>query len=306
MKIILHLLLFFFINLQTNYSLAQENYFTVLAAQGKILSLINSKSNWNEIKTGSKIYPNEKIKTGNSSYIGLVHSNGNSIEIKNEGVYEFDQLKNLIRNNSKSSNVRFVEFIVDKITKKAEDLKNIKYMGAVVRAKANYITTGIPHTSLIIDSNIVFKWYPYSSSSNYIFKLINNNNVTLFMKELSDTTIDCTINLLHLNKDENYKWLVFDYNNSKISSDTNYIMIPAPNKLEAIRDSINELSSTFGKDTTAITQIIYASFYQNNQLNIEALNAYKKAIQLAPNVEIYKKMFTSFLLNMKLNKMIDY
>ncbi|MGD1007906.1 MAG: hypothetical protein ABR980_11830 [Ignavibacteriaceae bacterium] len=306
MKIILRILFFFFIITGTCNLFAQENYFTVLAAQGKISLLKNGKSNWIDIKTGDKINPGEKLKVGNNEYAGLVYSSGISIELKKEGVYDFDRLKNSIKNNYKSSNRKFTEYVINELTKKAKDSEDMKSMGAVVRKRTNYIEIGIPSPSLVIDSNIVFKWYPYSTSSNYIFKLLNNNDVTLFMKELTDTTLDCPIDLFHLNKGKNYKWIVFVYNNSGISSDTNYIMIPAAGKLEAIRDSINELNSIFGKDTTAITQIIYASFYQNNQLNIEALNAYGKALQLAPDVDVYKKMFANFLLKMKLTRMINY
>lgn len=285
---------------------AQDNYFTVLAAQGKISLLKSGRTNWIDIKTGDKINPGEKLKVGNNEYAGLVFSSGISIEIKKEGVYDFNQLKNSIKNNYKSSNKKFTEYVINELTAKAKDSEEMKSIGAVVRKRANFIETGIPSRSLVIDSNIVFKWYPHTTSSNYIFKLLNNRDVTLYMKVLTDTAFDCPVSLIHLNSGTNYKWIVFDYDHSGVSSDTNYIMVPSSGKLKAIRDSINELNSIFGKDTTAITQIIYASFYRDNQLNIEALNAYIKALQLAPDVDVYKKMFAIFLLKMKLTRMIYY
>jgi hypothetical protein len=306
MKIILHLIFFFSIIILPGILFAGENYYIVLAAQGDV-SLQNIAGNtWVGIKEGNQINPGEKIKVGTNAYIGLVYSNGGSIEIKQEGIYDFNHIKNLTKNNLKSPNRKFAEYVLNQLTKSAKESGEMKSMGAVVRQRANYIETGIPSYSLVIDSNIVFNWYPNSASSSYIFKLVNNNNVTLFMNVLIDTAVDCPISLFHLNQGENYKWMVSDYNDPKISSDTNYIMIPAAGKLEAIKDSINELNSNFGSDTTAVTWIIYALFYQNNQLNLAALNAYRKAVRLAPDVNIYKKMFANFLLNVKLTWMIDY
>jgi hypothetical protein len=313
MKKITHLLFFFLIIIGTGHLFAQENYFTVLAAQGEIsLKKINVKG-WVDLKTGDKINSGEKLKVGSNSYIGLLYSSGISTEIKTEGIYDFDRIKNSTKNTFKSPNKKFADYVFNQLTKKAEESGEMKSMGAVVRQRANFIEAGIPFSFLAIDSNIVFKWYPVFTSSHgisdstyYIFKLTNNKNVTLFMKVLADTVFNCSINSFHLTKGETYKWIVLDYNNSKFSSDTNYIMIPSSGKLDAIRDSINELNSNFGSDSTAITQIIYASFYQNNQLNIQALDAFRTAEQLAPDVEIYKKMFAEFLLSIKLTRMIDY
>jgi hypothetical protein len=305
MKLILLFLFFSFIIGVTANVFAQENYFTVLASQGNIL-LQKSETNMVDIKTGSKINPGEQIKVGKNAYISLVYSNGMSMEIKKDGVYDFDRLKNSINSNYKSPDKKFTGYVISELTKKARESREMKSMGAVVRERANYIETGIPSSSLVIDSNLVFKWFSHGNTIHYIFKLINDSGVTLFMKEITDTTIDCPIYLFHLNKNENYKWIVFDYNNPGTSTDTNYIMIPAPYILEAIRDSINELNANFGNDSTAVSQIIYASFYQDNELNFEALKAYSRALRSAPDVDVYRKMFTAFLLKMKLNRMLDY
>ena len=306
MKLKLHFLFLSFIIGATGNVFAQENYFTVLAAQGDILLQKTGETKMVDIKTGNNINPGEQINVGKNAYISLVYSNGMSIEIKKDGVYDFDRLKNSINNNYKSPDKKFTGYVISELTKKATESREMKSMGAVVRVRTNYIETGIPSSSLVIDSTLVFKWFSHGNTNHYIFKLINSSGVTLFMKEITDTTIDCPIYLFHLNKNENYKWIVFDYSNPGISTDTNFIMIPAPYKLEAIRDSIKELNANFGNDSTAVSQIIYASFYQDNELNFEALKAYARALRSAPDVDIYRKMFTAFLLKTKLYRMVDY
>ncbi len=306
MKTMLNYLLGLMIIILSVNSFAQEDYFSVLAEQGKISLVKTGGRNWKEIQIGSRIFPGEKIRTNKGSYIALVYSEGNTLEINKASVYSFDGLKDKIYKNFKSSNKRFAEYVISEIRKKEDDAGEMKSLGAVVREKPNYIAAGIPYSTHVIDSNIVFKWYPYSNSKSYIFELYNNNGQMLYMKKLSDTLFNCPLNMFHLNKNEKYEWKVTDYNNNKISSDRNFIMIPAPDKSGAIKDSLKELKETFAGSNSAINKIILASFYQNNQLNIEALKEYKEAVRLAPDVKIYKKMLNSFLLKMKLDRMINY
>lgn len=298
-------LLFISLNAYVNL-FAQENSFTVLAVQGKIFLQKSRDTSRVELITGSKINPGETITAGSNSYAGLLFSNGSAAEIKKEGVYNFEQLKKSIKTGLKSSNRKFAEYMVGQLTKNVKDSYDMKLTGAVVRKRAEFIEIGIPYLNAVIDSNLVFKWYPYSKSSVYIFKIINSHDVTLFMKSTADTSLNCDINSLHLNRDENYKWVVFDYKNPAISSDSNYIILPPPSDVKALKDSVEQMNSVFTDDSSAVTRIIYASFYRNNNLNIEALNSYKKAVELAPDVDIYKKMYADFLIRMKLHRMLDY
>lgn len=290
----------------TSFTLAQKDYFTVLAHQGEISLIKPNESRYIKIQTGGKIFPGEGLKISNKSYVALTYSLGSSIEINEAGVYDFNKIKNSIKKNYKSVNVKFFNYVIDQVKKQEEETEKMKSFGAVVRERKNYIAPGIPFTTTVVDSVIEFKWYPNSNSRNYIFKLFNDNNVTLFMKELSDTSVTCRLKIFHLQQNEVYRWMVFDYDNSAISSDTNYIMLPTSYKFKAIKDSIKELDNLLGEENTAIKNIIFACFYQNNGLNLKALEAYKKAVQLAPEVNTYKKIFASFLIKIKLNRMIDY
>ncbi len=290
----------------TSLTLAQKDYFTVLARQGEISLIKPGENKHVMVQTGGKILPGERLKISNKSYVALTYSLGSSIEINKAGIYDFNGIKNSIKKNYKSANVKFLNYVIDQVKKNEEETEEMKSFGAVVRERKNYIAPGIPFTTMVIDSIIEFKWYPNPNSKNYIFKLLNDNNVTLFMKELNDTAVTCSLNTFYLKKNKVYKWMVFDYNNSSVYSDTNYIIIPPPSRYNAIIDSIKELKSLLGEGNTAIRNIIFACFYQNNGLNIKALEAYKKALQLAPRVNSYVKMYACFLLKTKLNRMIDY
>ncbi len=304
-KIVLNISVIIFLA-GTSFTPAQTDYFTVLAHQGEISLIKPNESRYIKIQTGGKIFPGEGLKISYKSYVALTYSLGSSIEINKAGIYNFNRIKNSIKKNYKSVNVKFFNYVIDQVKKQEEETDKMKSFGAVVRERKNYIAPGIPYSTVVLDSIIEFKWYPNPNSKNYIFKLLNDNNVTLFMKELSDTSVTCKLKIFHLHQNEVYRWMVFDYDNSTISSDTNFIMLLPSYRDNAIKDSIKELDGLLGEENTAIKNLIFACFYRNNGLNLKALEAYKKAVRLAPEVNAYKKIFASFLIKIKLNRMIDY
>lgn len=305
MKLIIYYLLFIFLIVSTGHVFAQVNYFTVLATRGNIYCLNDTASKPVQVKIGERILEGDTINLRDSSYVGLANNTGQTLEIERAGSYSFARLMTIIDSNYESSGKRFVTYVLEGVIKKAENIAQMKSLGAVVRKQENEISIGVPFKTLIIDSSITFKWFGNQDSDGYIFKLFNSSGVTLFMQKLDDTTITFPLNQFHLDRDEYYKWMVSDYKHPDISSDTNFIMIPSPYELESIKDTIKELKTTFEDTTSALGYFVSALFYQRNQLNLKALDAYRKAIHYAPLVNIYKKSFSEFLINMRLYNMVE-
>lgn len=282
---------------------AQENNFKVLAIKGEILIDSDNTNLWHSLTLGSEITGSEKIKLNNNSYLGLAYSPGGTIELKKPGEYNYSQLKFFVKLDYRSVNRKFSDFVFNELTKKIGLIKEMKSAGAVIRLRPNCIPVAVPFSSYTIDSVINFKWHPVSSSSNYIFKLINCSNRTIFMKEVSDTVLSVNLNSLYLASDTAYKWYVYDFENPSVSSDTNCIIKYSQNKIEAIKDSLIELNKTLGSEPSALNQVIYSEFYQRNQLNIDALQALENATALEPSVDAYENMLNDFLINMRIIKM---
>ncbi len=284
---------------------AQETSFTVLAVNGKIsLSSLNSKTS-NNLFTGTKILHGNKINLGNSSYLGLLYSEGGTIELKTPGVYDFNMLSSRLKNINKSANQKFIQFVCTEFAKKIYNKRNMKLYGEVVRVRDNYIASALPNSFSVIDSIVNFGWYPISGSPHFIFKLMNTSNKTIFMKELSDTLITLNLNSFYLENDSVYKWIVYSYDNPRQSSDTNFFSKLSPVKAESIKDSLYQLSKTIGEDNNALNAILYAEMYCRNNLNLEACAEYKKAFEFEPSVETYKNLYHNFLILMKLDKMVQ-
>jgi cytochrome c-type biogenesis protein CcmH/NrfG len=67
-----------------------------------------------------------------------------------------------------------------------------------------------------------------------------------------------------------------------------------------VKKSLAEMSGDVG-EKTALSQLILAGFYEENNLLIDAISAYKEAIKLAPDVPSFQESYDEFLLrhNMK-------
>jgi len=279
---------------------AQGSSFTVLAVSGKVF-LISGNSNSNvNLTIGAKLVEGDKLQLNEGSYIGLFHSNGKTIEIKNPGQYDYSQVLKALLSNSRTTEKKFSQFVYTELTNKLKKAYEMKMTGAVVRGRLNFISVNIPYSFSALDSTVNFSWNSIPLSKGYIFKLINNSGQTVFMKKMRDTSINVNLNSLYLESDINYKWVVFNYENEKISSDTNYFSTLSTFKIKEITDSLNEIYGTIGSDNNALNAILYAEFYQRNNLNIEALNEYKRAVDLEPSVELYNNLYQAYLIKMKL------
>jgi hypothetical protein len=279
-----------------NYKLyAQTDLFTILAVQGKVAISKNKPDVWKNLKIGDKFSSEYKIKIGKNSYAGMIYANGKSVELHQQGIFNCSELKSSALGSPASSNKKFVEFVLKELTKNIENSREMKVTGAVVRERINEIVVGIPSNTSIIDANMNFKWFPYTGTNDYNFKIIDEENKTIYMKKLQDTSITIDLNLFCFPGNPGFRWIVSDYDNSKISSDTNYIIKFTQSQAEAIKDSVALINETIGNEESSINQTILAEFYQRNNLNIDALEAYKKAVKLSPGVKIYPNLFKEFL-----------
>jgi hypothetical protein len=293
-KVVMNLIIIIFAAFICNIP-AQTDSFTILAVQGKVLLSKNKPVMWSNLKIGDRFSGDSKIKLSKDSYAGMIYSNGTSIELHQPGIYDCSTLKSLTLNTQISSNKKFMDFVLKELSKKIDNPLEMKVTGAVVRGRINYIAAGMPFNTCIIDPIVNFKWYPDERTDYYNFKILDGENRTLYIKKLQDTSITININLFNNPGNSCFKWIVSNYEKLEISSDTNYIIKFTQLQTEAIKDSVEQLNEILGKEQSALNQIILAEFYQRNNLNIDALNGYKKAVSLAPKVKIYSAMFKEFL-----------
>jgi hypothetical protein len=159
-----------------------------------------------------------------------------------------------------------------------------------------------PAFTVIMDSNVTFRWYPAKEIHTYAFRLLNPSKGTVIIKETADTALTLNIEELNLEPGKHYSWFVFNPEDPSVSSDSSQIMTLSRSETEAIKDSLAELSSDLPDKMSPLSQIITATFFENNKLNLNALEYYERSISYTGHVPEFQKKYLLFLIRAGLYK----
>lgn len=280
---------------------AQSALFTVIASGGKVFLSGRDTSQWIQLTAGSRVFKGDRIKTGDNSYLGLCHMNGRTLEILKEGVYKADELSEKLAAENTSVTKKLTDFLVGEIVTKNKG-KDMKYISAVARENLTYIDKDFPAFTFVMDSSVTFRWYPAKDVHTYAFRLLNPSGGTVLIKETSDTSITVNIEELNLEPEKHYSWFVFNPENPEVSSDSSYIMTLTRSGLEALKDSLAELRNDLSDRMSPLNQIMIATFFENNKMNLNALEYYERSAVYTGHVPEFQKKYLLFLIRAGLFK----
>jgi len=271
-----------------NVSICGEVKFLVLTANGSVTLIRNSNSA--AVKSGDKIYDSDKIKVGKKSYLNLVYMDGKTLEIKSAGTYGASKLITMVNSKKNTSAQKFSKFVLAEFVKSVDDLGNMKVTGAVeriVKASIDYCT---PVNTNVFEPVVTFSWFSVPGNS-YTINLADISGNVIYSKELNDTSVTLDLQQLNLSRSASYKWFVKDNKKEKALTDTCRFYWVASASADSIKISENKLLKDFSKVDHSIRQTILASFYSDNRLYIDMLQAYQRAMELSPENDTIKRLY---------------
>ena len=280
--------------------LSQSYLFKVLTLSGKVDYSLSSGQPWKKVQTGESLNKDCKIRLDKNSYAALMYTDGRTKEIQEEGVFEIKDLEQNILNSKRSVTQKFANFVAQEIITDKSEKKDMKTFAAVVRVRPNHIESAIPYVTAFMDSIVNFSWHSYPSTGKYIIGILSSANTTIFMDIVNDSVYTLDASKLNLSNETVYKWYVFDADNPQVLSDTNSVILKSLGNKSAIIDTLEILKNEFQSNESPLSQLALGTFYERNNLNIEALREFSKAVSLAPESEEYKLFFAKFLLRHKL------
>ncbi|MGE5680800.1 MAG: hypothetical protein ACM34K_07960, partial [Bacillota bacterium] len=245
--------------------------------------------------TGSKLFSGDKVKLEDNSYLGLCYVKGRTLEVTTPGEFNVDDLaKNLTAENS-SVTKRMTSYIINEmiIKNKTKEMKN---MAGVVRQNLAYIDKDFPNSTIVIDTLVTFRWFPAKEAKSYAFEIRNPSSKAVFLKETEDTSVTVNVLDLELEPGKCYYWFVYDPENQSVASDSNCIMVMNKAAYQSITDSVRQLRSDLSDPRSPLNQIIIASFYENNNMYLNALSYYQNAMKYLGTVEEFQKKYILFLM----------
>ena len=291
-SVVLYLIVFIFIFSCGNI-FAQETAFTVMSARGTVQSKTTA-GNWVKLHAGDKISMSDKIKLAAGDYLGLVHVKGKTLELKKAGEYDAAALAKSVAKGDASFNQKFAGYVANEMVSKDKS-KKMTMLGAVFRSLGNAIEIDVPPAMVALSPDVTFSWNKLNSASGYVLRIINPAGMTIYMKDTKDTSLAVNLDMLKLNPNLQYTWIVCSDANADINSGTHTIAIVPNTKKKLISDTLDIMKKEMPDESSALNNYLLAKYFVTQGINVDALNYFDKACTLSGGAEEYAIDYAAYL-----------
>lgn len=292
-------------------ALAENYIFRVLASNGDVKVKTNNRGQWEKLKTGSRLFENDKIKIGSNSHLGLVHKSGRALQVSAPREYTVSDLAGKL---SKSSTVtgRFTQFILDEMQESdnlmASDNYNMDVTGSVERSTEGlpFMSSGYsfrvntPRKINYVDPKASFTWFNAANDGKYKFIITDRFDRPIYTAEVSDTVYNVDLDKIKLDKDVYYFWHVVDAADESKKSEDGCFLLYSDNEVKAVKDSLNLLKEELGDVDNPVSKVMLGYFYETKDMIPQAMDSYKEAVELSGGTADYKQIYDKFLRRMRL------
>ncbi|MEQ8810323.1 MAG: hypothetical protein RIE59_14730, partial [Imperialibacter sp.] len=175
------------------------------------------------------------------------------------------------------------------------DRSNMKATGAVERALTSAINVMLPKSVDFYGDNAIVRWKAIGEDNTTYIVTVKN----IFDEEVAKIETDQTAYEL-------------DFTNPKLAQERLVILnvkVKGDEDMKSSDYGIKRLSNTESakvnenikglksevNEETPLNKIIYASFFEENNLVLDALTKYEEAIEMSPEVQDFQDMYQSFL-----------
>ena len=280
------------------YSMVQgQDYtFRVLATKGS--NELKSGDSWQAVKTGASLKTGDELKITENSSVGLVHSSGKPLEVKQPGTYKIDELAKKVSGGPSVLN-KYTDFILS--SNSAEAKKNrMSATGAVHRGLEDIKVYLPENQNAEIFNNIAYVNWEGKGGAPYIVYFKNMFDEELVKVETSETSVRIDLSDPKFANETAILVEVKSKADGKSKSEQHLIKKLSQGRQDAIRKSYTELNNELGTEASELNKLIQAAFFEQNKLFIDAITAYEDVIKMAPDNASYKDAYEEFLLRNKL------
>ncbi|MEQ9305417.1 MAG: hypothetical protein RJQ14_16020 [Marinoscillum sp.] len=281
---------------------AQDYAFRVLANKGENQLKKAGSAQAETLKTGAKLNSGDEIIASEGAYIGLMHKTGKTTEIRGAGTKKISDIEKNISVGSSSIASRYAKFVMNKMNEEenTDYRARLAATGAVSRATgSSAITVMAPAQAELLGSTAILRWDAPEGMAEgdlYVVKIENIFNEEIYSKETDKTSVELDFSDENLAYDMGlYLVTIYKKGDEEISSgEIGIKKVKSSDKVE-VQESLANLKSEVSEDSP-LNKIIYASFYEENGLILDALTKYEEAIKMSPDIEDFQELYKNFLL----------
>ncbi|UXP31037.1 hypothetical protein N6H18_11820 [Reichenbachiella agarivorans] len=282
-------------------TLAQTFEFRVLANKGvnKLQKSDNSAPTF--LRTGIKMNEGDALIVGTNAYIGLMHKSGQTLEIKNMGNVTVADLQSRLAKSDNTASNRYAKAVLTKSTTGSQDV-NGNYREAVHRSNSTAITLMIPQTVQVFNPDVVLRWNSVGDQAYYIISVKNIFDEEIYSAETEKTHLNINLNDENLANEELITVKVIVKDNPELFSPS-YGIERLPSEEQArIQNELDAVKAEIPYDSP-LSKLILASFFEENNLILDAIKQYEDIIEGSPEIEDFQVLYGEFLINNGLSKL---
>ena len=282
-------------------AIAQDYAFRVLASKGQNM-VKKGTAAWQPLKTGAKLNSGEEVKLVANGYLGLVHSSGKTMELKEASVYNIAKLSSELGSGTQSIASKYADFVMSKMSPDQREENRKKYAsvtGAAERGSEDAsINIFMPQSVSVLNTKATVRWEPVRDDAVYVVNLKNLFEEKIMVVETSDPyyTIDFDNEQIKNAIVENLIIVrVSLKDDESIASKNAAIELMTDEDAQTYQVELSGLEQNIGQESS-INDLILAEFYEENGLILDALTSYEDAVKLSPDVEYFQEAYDEFLI----------
>lgn len=296
-------IVFLMLSLMMSQVRGQDFAFRVLASKGdNQLKARETEDVWRPLKTGEKLKAGDEIKAAEDTYLGLVHHSGKTLEIKQAGHYTASQLVDLIKKGESTVLGKYANFLMTKMSEEEQDVvkdyrRYQNATGAVKRAmsSATALKVLMPQTTTVLGPMVTIRWIEADLPEKPAYIVTLKDKFSKTIKTLKTKEPFITIGLEE-SVMANQDLIIFEVlvaGKKRYSSEEYGIKKLDVKGGEDLKEELAAINE--GNVQSAMGYLLKATFFEENELLLDAITAYEKAIDLEPEVAEFKVLYSRFI-----------
>ncbi|XOV93172.1 MAG: hypothetical protein ACFHWX_00385 [Bacteroidota bacterium] len=285
--------------LTASLAFGQSYTFRVLANKGSNQVKRAGSTTTEALKTGSTLNSGDELIVSDGAYIGLMHKSGKTTEVRTAGTKKVSELEKNITVGSTSVASRYARFVASKMNEEenTNNRSRLAATGAVSRATNAAISVmamADASDNKVIGDNVIIRWKRPSEMSeddSYMVSVKNIFDEVIYQTETPDEFISLDFTAEDMKNDVGlYIISVASKSQPDVKSDDIGIKRADDNE---IKEGLASLKSEV-PDDSPLNKLIYASFYEENGLLLDALTKYEEAVNMAPEIQDFQDLYDNF------------
>ena len=263
--------------------------FRVLANKGQNKVKKEGASAAVALKTGATLSDGDQLIASQGAYIGLMHKSGKTLEVRTPGTKKVSDLAKMVNTKSASVSSRYAKFLAEKMNEKEKPnyRQKLNATGAADRGAEGNIDILIPSDATVLGDEVIISWdQPDDIQENaYVITIKNIFDEEILKREVEGNSLKLNLSEGEMVNEEGL-WIieVATKQNDQISGNA---ALKRPENPDQYKEGLESLKLEVTEEGP-LTKVIYASFYEENGLIVDALTAIEEAIQMNPDVDDFK------------------